>query len=229
MKIKFMIMLLLFNIFLYCGCEMNNLNNTKKPTTLTISDIKQLVGVTYGDVEKIYGSPEKSTYYIKLNDLSNINKNYISLRDFNHNSIIEAYYSISDEDTYIILWYKNNKVVKSSFNESDIINNSYIHTNNNHFDIKINYYKNASHFKNVNLNKFKNYIGSNIKILNNKYNLICPKISANLLNKNEVLYFYDIKDDNNNSLFIASNNNIISKISIIKSSKACETIIYYIK
>ena len=66
MKKKFIIAFLLFNSLLSCSCEMNNLNNTNNPTKLTASDIKQLVGVTYDDVEKIYGSPEKSTSVLDI-------------------------------------------------------------------------------------------------------------------------------------------------------------------
>ena len=116
MKKKFIITFLLFNILLCFGCEMNNLNNSKNQTKLTTSDIKQLVGVTYGDVEKIYGSPEKSTYYLNRKDLSFVHHNHISLRDFNHYAIIKAYYDIDKDDSYVILWYKDNKVIKSSFN-----------------------------------------------------------------------------------------------------------------
>ena len=235
MKRKFIIAFLLFNTLLYSGCEMNNLNNTKSPTKLTTSNIKQLVGVTYGDVEKIYGSPEKSTYYISTNDLSFINKNYISLRDFNHNSIIKAYYNINNYDSYIILWYKDNKVIKSYFNENDIINEDYFDTNANNIDIKIDYNKNASLLNNnLIVEKYRNYMGCDTKEFNNQYNLLCPKIAVNLLNKNKVLYFYDIKSKNdeyvnNNSLCVISDNDIITEISIIKSSKICETILDYIK
>ena len=233
MKKKFIIAFLLFSSLLYCSCEMNNLNNTNNPTKLTTSDIKQLVGVTYGDVEKIYGSPEKSTYYINLNDLSHINKNYISLRDFNHHSLIKTYYNYNrnNDDSYIILWYKDNIVVKSSFSESDIINEDYFDINTNNIDIKLDYNKNDSHLnRNFVADKYRNFIGCNIKQFNNKHNLLSPKILVNLLNKNKILYFYDIKnkDINNNTLFLICNNNIITEISIIKSSRICETIIDYI-
>lgn len=234
MKIKFIIMFLLFNTLLYCGCEMNDLNNNISPTKLTTSDIKQLIGVTYGDVEKIYGSPEKSTYYININYLSHINKNYISLRNFNHHSIIKAYYNINNDDSYIILLYKDNKVINSSFDEADIINKDYFDKDINNFDIRLDYNKNNSHInENLILNKNNNYIGSNIKKFNNKYNLISPKIVVTFLNnENKVLYFYDIKNNeymDNNSLFLICDNNIITEINIIKSSKICETIVDYIK
>ena len=235
MKRKFIIAFLLFNTLLYSGCEMSNLNNTKSPTKLTTSNIKQLVGITYSDVEKIYGSPEMSTYYINIKDLSCINKDYISLRDFNHYSIIKAYYNINNNDSYVILWYKNNKVINSSFDENDIINKDYLDENINNFDIKIDYNKNSSYLnKSLTSEKYKYYIGRNIKQFNNKYNLLCPKIIVNLLNDNKVLYFYDIKDKNNeyinnNSLFVICHNNIITEINIIKSSKICESIIDYFK
>jgi len=233
MKKKFIISFLLFNILLCFGCEMNNLNDSKIQTKLTTSDIKQLVGVTYGDVEKIYGSPEKSTYYLNIKDLSSVHHNYISLRDFNHYAIIKAYYDINNDDSYVILWYKDNKVVKSSFNETDIINEDYFETSINSMDIKIDYNKNFSTLnENFITERYRNYIGNNIKEFNTTYNLICPKIAVNLLNKNKVLYFYDIKSQehlNKHSLFIICNNNIITEISIINSSKICETIIDYIK
>ena len=213
---------------------MNDLNNNISPTKLTTSDIKQLIGVTYGDVEKIYGSPEKSAYYININDLSYINKNYISLRNFNHHSIIKAYYNINNDDSYIILLYKDNKVINSSFDEADIINKDYFDKDINNFDIRLDYNKNNSHInENLILNKNNNYIGSNIKKFNNKYNLISPKIVVTFLNnENKVLYFYDIKNNeymDNNSLFLICDNNIITEINIIKSSKICEAIVDYIK
>lgn len=235
MRRKFIIAFLLFNTLLCCGCEMNDLNNTKNSTKLTASDIKQLIGVTYDDVEKIYGSPENSIYYINTNDLSLINKNYISLRDFNHSSIIKSYYNINNNDSYIVLWYKYNKVISSSFNERDIINEDYFDTDINNMDIKIYYNKNASRLdKNLFTDKYRDYIGNNINEFNSQYNLICPKIVVNFLNNNKVLYFYSIKNENseylnNNSLFVICDNDIISEISIIKSSKICETIVDYIK
>lgn len=235
MKKKIITVYLLLTILLYCGCEMNNLNNTKSPAKLTVSDVRQLVGVTYGDVEKIYGSPEKSTYYINIDDLSNINENYISLRDFNYNSIIKSYYNINNDDSYVVLWYKNNKVIESSFNETTLIDEDYFDTTINNIDIKIDYNKNSSNLsENLIVNKYRNYIGNNIKQFNSKYNLLCPKIAVNLINENKVLYFYDIKNKNNgsiddNSLFIICDNNIITEISIIKSSKVCEAIIDYTK
>lgn len=232
MKIKLLIIFLFLNTLLCCGCEINNLNKST-PTKLTISDINQLIGVTYDDVEKIYGSPEKSTYYIRLKDLSNINRDYISLRTFNYHCIIKAYYNINNRDSYIILWYKNNKVIKSSFDESDVINKDYFSFDISSMDIKMDYNKNASCLnKNLTVDKFKNYVGSNIKELNNKYNLICPKIAVNLLNKDKILYFYDFKDENDNtdktnSLFIITSNNIVVKTTIIDSNKVCETILTY--
>ncbi|WP_434796668.1 hypothetical protein [Terrisporobacter vanillatitrophus] len=233
MEKKFIIIFLLLNILLSCSCEMNNLNNSKNQTKLTTSDIKQLIGVTYGDVEKIYGSPEKSTYYINIKDLSSINNNYISLRDFNHYAIIKAYYDINDDDSYIILWYKDNKVVKSSFNETDVIEEDYFERSMHNMDIKIDHNKNFSLLnKNFITDNYRNYIGNNIKEFNTKYNLICPKIAVNLLNKNKALYFYDIKSNghlNKYSLLIICDNNIIDEISIIDSSNLCETIIDYIK
>ena len=66
---KISIIILLFITILCSGCEMNNLNNNKNTTKLATSDIKQLIGITYNDIEKIYGSPEKSTYYINKNNL----------------------------------------------------------------------------------------------------------------------------------------------------------------
>lgn len=233
MKKKFIITFLLFNILLCFGCEMNNLNNSKNQTKLTTSDIKQLVGVTYGDVEKIYGSPEKSTYYLNRKDLSFVHHNHISLRDFNHYAIIKAYYDIDKDDSYVILWYKDNKVIKSSFNEADTVNEDYFETSINNTDIKIDYNKNFSTLnKNFITDKYRNYIGNNIKEFNTTYNLICPQIAVNLVNENKILYFYDIKSNrhlNKHTLFIIYHNNVIDEISIINSSNICETFLDCLK
>lgn len=233
MKIKLIIILLLFSSLLLLGCEISNLNNTKTPVKLTISDIKQLIGVTYDDVEKIYGSPEKSTYYINISNLSSMDKKHISLRDFNYHSIIKAYYDINNNDSYIILWYKDNKVIKSSFYENNVNNEDYFDTKSNNIAVQIDYNKYDSTL-NENLIKenYRSYIDKNLKEFNNKYNLSCPKIAVNLLNKNNILYFYNFKSPSNkinNSLFIICHNNIIKDISIIKSSHICEAIMDYIK
>ena len=50
---KISIIILLFFTLLCSGCEMNNLNNNKNTTKLATSDIKQLIGITYNDIEKI--------------------------------------------------------------------------------------------------------------------------------------------------------------------------------
>ena len=96
MYIKIIISLLI-SIFIFSGCEISNLNNKINSPQMTTSDIKQLVGVSYDDIEKIYGSPEQATYYINKNNLKNMKSNYISLRNFNYYSIIKSYYSINDE------------------------------------------------------------------------------------------------------------------------------------
>ena len=235
MKRKLIILIILFQILLLCGCQINELNNTKTPSKLTVSDIKQLIGVTYSDIEKIYGSPKKSTYYINSNDLYSINNNHVSLRNFNYYSIIKAYYDINNDDSYIILWYKNNKVIESYFYENNIMDKDYFNVSDNDINIQIDYNKYPSKLNNV-LNKkiYINYIGSNIKEFNNKYNLICPQIVVNLLNKNNTLYFYNIKNTDinhvsNNYLFITCDNDIIIDINIIDQSSVCESIIEYIK
>ena len=215
---KISIIILLFFTLLCSGCEMNNLNNNKNTTKLATSDIKQLIGITYNDIEKIYGSPEKSTYYINKNNLSKIQKNYISLRSFNYHSIIKAYYKTTVEDKYIILWYKNNKVIKACFDEDDIISkDSFSSSLNNKY----------------NLEEYKTSIKDSIFSFNKKHNLSCPKIAVNFSSSNKVLYFYHINKSkneyDNDCLFIISNNNKITYINTINSSKICETILEYIK
>ena len=98
MYIKIIISLLI-SIFIFSGCEISNLNNKINSPQMTTSDIKQLVGVSYDDIEKIYGSPEQAAYYINKNDLKNMKSNYISLRNFNY------YYIINKLDTYQYLTY----------------------------------------------------------------------------------------------------------------------------
>lgn len=235
MKRKLVILIVLSQILLLCACQMNELNNTKAPSKLTVSDVKQLIGVTYSDIEKIYGSPKKCTYYINSNDLYSINNKHVSLRNFNYHSIIKAYYDINSDDSYIILWYKNNKVVESYFYENDVIDSDYFNISNNNIDIQISYNKSSSKL-NSDSNKiiYKNYIGTNIKDFYNKYDLIFPQITVNLLDKNNTLYFYNIKNTNINNisddyLFVTCDNDIIIDINIIKQSSVCESIIEYVK
>lgn len=223
MYIKIIISLLI-SIFIFSGCEISNLNNKINSPQMTTSDIKQLVGVSYDDIEKIYGSPEQATYYINKNNLKNMKSNYISLRNFNYYSIIKSYYSINDD--YLILWYKNNKVINAFFNEKDMINKNDISMEISNKDIKLNYFKNSSSLKNK--IDFKNHIGNNINYFKINYNLSCPKISVDILNKNKKLYFYNFSNNNNTSLFIIVNSQSITFIDIIKTSQICETILEYI-
>ena len=231
---KISIIILLFFTLLCSGCEMNNLNNNKNTTKLATSDIKQLIGITYNDIEKIYGSPEKSTYYINKNNLSKIQKNYISLRSFNYHSIIKAYYKTAVEDKYIILWYKNNKVIKACFDEDDIISKDSFYSEVNNTDFKIDYFSSSSSLNNkYNLEEYKTSINDSIFSFNKKHNLSCPKIAVNFSSSNKILYFYHIRKSkneyDNDCLFIISNNNKITYINTINSSKICETILEYIK
>ena len=231
---KISIIILLFFTLLCSGCEMNNLNNNKNTTKLATSDIKQLIGITYNDIEKIYGSPEKSTYYINKNNLSKIQKNYISFRSFNYHSIIKAYYKTTVEDKYIILWYKNNKVIKACFDEDDIISKDSFYSEVNNTDFKIDYFSSSSSLNNkYNLEEYKTSINDSIFSFNKKHNLSCPKIAVNFSSSNKVLYFYHINKSkneyDNDCLFIISNNNKITYINTINSSKICETILEYIK
>ena len=55
---------------------------------------------------------------------------------------------------------------------------------------KLNYFKNSSSLKNK--IDFKNHIGNNINYFKINYNLSCPKISVDILNKNKKLYFYNL-------------------------------------
>ena len=52
MYIKIIISLLI-SIFIFSGCEISNLNNKINSPQMTTSDIKQLGGVSYADIEKI--------------------------------------------------------------------------------------------------------------------------------------------------------------------------------
>ena len=231
---KLIITTLIFFTLLYCGCEISNLNNYKNTVKLATSDIKQLIGVTYDDIDKIYGAPEKSTYYVNKSDLSSLQGNYITLRDFNHHFIIKAYYNTGDKDAYIVLWYKNNKVIEALFNETDIISKDSFCSEVNNTDFKIDYFSSSSHLRNkYNLEEYKTYIGDNIYSFNKKYNLSCPKIAVNFLNSNKILYFYYIDKSKNeyedDYLFIVSNNNKITYINTVNSSKICETILEYMK
>ncbi|WP_455538335.1 hypothetical protein [Terrisporobacter sp.] len=231
---KILIGFLLFLTLFFLGCEINDLNNNKNTTKFATSDIKQLIGITYDDIEKIYGSPLRSTYYINKNDLLKIQKNYVSVRSFNYYSIIKAYYKTTMKDEYIILWYKNNKVAKILFDEKDILNENCLYEEINNMDFKIDYFKNSSYLEsNSNLKKFKSYINSNISDFNKMYDLNCPQVAANLLNTNKILYFYNISKSNNNyddeCIFIVVNNNKIVELSIIKFTFICETILNYIK
>ena len=207
MYIKIIISLLI-SIFIFSGCEISNLNNKINSPQMTTSDIKQLVGVSYDDIEKIYGSPEQATYYINKNNLK----------------IIKSYYSINDD--YLILWYKNNKVINAFFNEKDMINKNDISMEISNKDIKLNYFKNSSSLKNK--IDFKNHIGNNINYFKINYNLSCPKISVDILNKNKKLYFYNFSNNSNTSLFIIVNSQSITFFDIIKTSQICETILEYI-
>ena len=223
--------IILFSILLCCGCEMSNLNNNT-PTKLLSCDVKQLIGVTFDDIEKIYGDADKSTYYINSKDLSKINRDYTSLRDFRYHSIIRSYYNINKNEDYIILWYKNNKVIDAFFNEKDIINTYNIDNELKNIDIKIDYFKYSSYIKSKStLDKYKVFIGNDIKNFNKNYNLNCPYIVVNLLKNNKTFYFYNLKEDNvnkKNCLFVSTEVGKITHINIINSSKICETIMNYI-
>ncbi len=219
---KTLITLLCF-MFLFSGCEVKNLNTKINSSQMTTSYIKQLIGVNYDDIEKIYGSPERSTYYINKSDLANINKNYINLRNLNYYSIIKSYYRI-DNDNYMVLYYKNNKVINAFFDDSDIINKNDFFMDIENCDITLNYFKNSSSLNDKFINKnFKNNIHNNFENFRKTYNLSFPQIYINISNKN--LYFYNIDNKNKDlSLFIITKSNKITFIDIIKTSQIWETV-----
>ena len=61
MYIKIIISLLI-SIFIFSGCEISNLNNKINSPQMTTSDIKQLVGVSYDDIEIETGKKIYFTY-----------------------------------------------------------------------------------------------------------------------------------------------------------------------
>lgn len=234
---KFIVFIILLFIFLV-GCEMEELNNKSENTLeFTNIDINQLIGVNYKDVEKMYGYPYKAIFYINKDDFSMKSINNITIRDFYHNSIVEASYkNSSDFNSYINLSYEHGKVIDATYDNMDVINYTKILEEDELIDCdyKIELFKN---FDSIPYNKFNlttcqnNLKGKYINDFNKEYNIEYPNYVANDTITNKKLYFYPLtkngSQDHINMALVYTINNKIKNIEIIDKKITCELIIKY--
>lgn len=234
---------LLISIFiissLLIGCDMSHLNNKHDNLNKSISsDINQLIGITYKDIEKIYGIPEKSIYYINKDDINIKSISHITTRDFYDKSFMKASYNTSYEfNSYINISYKNGKVTNATYDNIDVINYNKSTEENELIksDFKIESFRDSDF---IYLNKFNldidenSFKGKNINNFNKKFSISCPNMIATDTKNNKILYFYQIKisdtsssSNNENVVLIYTSNNIIKKIQVIKKKFICELIL----
>ena len=236
---KFLISIIIVPLFLI-GCDMRHLNNKYEDINKPINyDINQLIGITYKDVEKIYGTPEKSIYYINKDDINIKNINNITTRDFYNKSFMEASYNTSYEfNSYINVSYKNGKVTNATYDNIDVINyNKCIEEDRLiKSDFKIEIFRDSD-FISLNrsdLDMYQNtFIGKNINAFNKNSSVSCSNIIATDNKNNKILYFYPIRMSNiptssnndENIMLVYTINDVIKNIEIIKKKFICELII----
>lgn len=232
---KFIVLIILLSIFLV-GCDMEELNNKGENTSEFINiDIGQLVGVNYKDIEKMYGYPFKAIFYINKDDFNIKTINNITIRDFYHNSLVEASYkNSSDFNSYINLSYNHGKVIDATYNNIDVINYTKILEEDKLIDCdyKIELFKEFDYILSNKFNLYlcqRNLIGKNITYFNKEYNIECANYIASDIKSCKKFYFYPlIKNDSEdyiNMILIYTINDKIKNIDIIDKKIVCELII----
>lgn len=185
----------------------------------------------------MYGYPYKAIFYLNKDDFNMKAINNITIRDFYHNSIVEASYkNSSDFNSYINLSYKYGKVIDATYDNIDVINYTKILEEDELIDCdyKIELFKN---FDSIPYNKFhltdcqNNLKGKNINNFNKEYNIEYPNYVANDTITNKKLYFYPLakndSQDHINMAVVYTINNKIKNIEIIDKKITCELIIKY--
>ena len=183
------------------GCSMSNkqseTNNTNKAIEQTSNDMDKLIDSKFKDIEKSFGTPYSSTFYINTEDLKGKNIENLTMDDLRDSvTILSTYKNNKKSDDYVHVYYENG-VVKDSvtggynlrtsekFNKDKFKNTEY----------KVEFYKGKGVICKTDfvLDYAKeNLIGKTIKDFENSYYVKSANFIASTTNSTDKLYFYPL-------------------------------------
>ncbi|MGL4913927.1 MAG: hypothetical protein ACRC3Y_16010 [Romboutsia sp.] len=192
----------MFISLLAVGCSMNNKTpNSNKVIEQTSTNMDKLMNAKFKDVEKSFGTPYSSVYYINTKDFKGKDLQSITMDDIRNNvSILSTYKNNNKSDEYIHVYYKDGVVEEalagkydlnksSKFNKEDFSNAKY----------KVEFFKGKGVIcqNDFSLSYAKqSLIGKQISEFNNAYYVNSANFIGSTINGIDKVYFYPLVPHN---------------------------------
>lgn len=192
----------IFISLLAVGCSMNNKNpNSDKLIEQTSKNMDKLMNSRFKDVEKSFGTPYSSVYYIDTEDFKEKDIQNITMDDIRDSvSILSTYKNNNKSDEYIHVYYEDG-IVRDAISGKYDLNKS---PKFNKEDFKDATYK-VEFFKGKGLicrNDFslsyakQSLIGKQISDFNNTYYVKSANFIGSTINGKDKIYFYPLVPHN---------------------------------
>lgn len=196
---KNLLLLLVFVALFATACSMN-VSNPKSSTYIQKASVNtdKLMNAGFMDVEKAFGVPHSSVYYINTENLKGKDMNTLTMDDLRNSVTIESAYEVDkNKDSYLHVYYENgkvNEIVTGNYNlfNSERFNKNEAVASSNY---KIEFYKNQGAICENDFtieNARKDFIGANIADFNKSYLVNSANFVASKVNGTEKLYFYPL-------------------------------------
>ena len=192
----------MFISLLSVGCSMNNKTpNSDKVIEQTSNNIDKLMNARFKDVEKSFGTPYSSVYYIDTKDLKGKDIQNITINDIRDNiSILSTYKNNEKSDEYIHVYYENGVVKEALTGKYDLNKSSKFNKKNlNNTEYKVEFFKGKGI---ICQNDFslsyvqRNLIGKQINDFNNAYYAKSANFIGSTVNGTDKVYFYPLVPHN---------------------------------
>ncbi|MCR8745020.1 hypothetical protein [Romboutsia lituseburensis] len=183
------------------GCSMNNkqseTNTADKSIEQPSNNMDKLINSKFKDVEKSFGSPYSSTFYINTEDLKGKNIESLTMDDLRDSvTILSTYKNNKKSDDYIHVYYENGVVKDALTGEYNLKNSEKFNKDKfNNAEYKVDFYKGKGIIceTDFSLNYAKdNLIGKTIKDFENAYYVKSANFIASTTNGTDKLYFYPL-------------------------------------
>lgn len=197
---KFILFTFIFVSVLASGCSMNTKNNTTnsdKVIQQSSMNTDKLMNTGFKEVEKSFGTPYSSVYYIDTNKLSGKDMNTLAMEDLRDSvTILSSYKNKEKNDEYIHVYYENGKA-------KDALSGAYNLSTSDRFtskdlskaDYKVEFFNGkglicSDDFKLEYVKK--DFVNKKISDFNNAYDLKSANFIASTMTSNDKIYFYPL-------------------------------------
>lgn len=196
---KNLIILLVFVSLLATACSMNT-KNTKANEYIHKASVntEKMMNAAFRDVEKSFGMPHSSVYYINTDNLKGKDFNTITMEDIRNSVNVQSAYEVDkNKDSYLHVYYENGKVKNALTGNYDMYNSEEFTKNvaTSNADYKIEFFQNKGLIceKDFTIeNSKKDFVGANIANFNKAYEVNSANFVASSVNNNDKLYFYPL-------------------------------------